>query len=115
MARTYATARAGCPRHAGHTIAELEIGAATPGADLITLDCDVLIPAALQEATTTDENVDRIAARLIGEAANNPTTCPLLGFASSWAIFSSSNAWVMARILGSGIERSDRMVLSLVR
>ena len=42
-------------------------------AELLELDCDILIPAAL-ESQITAENAGRIKARLIGEAANGPTT-----------------------------------------
>ena len=41
--------------------------------DLLTLSCDVLIPAAL-ENQITQENVDQIKAQFIGEAANGPVT-----------------------------------------
>ncbi|RCJ26997.1 glutamate dehydrogenase [Nostoc minutum NIES-26] len=42
-------------------------------ADLLTLPCDVLIPAAL-ENQITEENADRIQAHMIAEAANGPVT-----------------------------------------
>jgi glutamate dehydrogenase (NAD(P)+) len=42
-------------------------------ADLLTLSCDVLIPAAL-ENQITQENVDQIKAQFIAEAANGPVT-----------------------------------------
>ena len=41
--------------------------------ELLELDCDILIPAAL-EGQITAENAPRIKARLIAEAANGPTT-----------------------------------------
>lgn len=42
-------------------------------ADLLTLPCDVLIPAAL-ENQITEENVDQVKAQIIAEAANGPVT-----------------------------------------
>jgi glutamate dehydrogenase (NAD(P)+) len=42
-------------------------------ADLLTLSCDVLIPAAL-ENQITQENVNQIKAQFIAEAANGPVT-----------------------------------------
>lgn len=41
--------------------------------DALELDCEILIPAAL-EAVITGENAPRIKARIIGEAANGPLT-----------------------------------------
>ena len=41
--------------------------------DVLTVDCDVLLPAALENAITL-KNVDRVKARIIAELANGPTT-----------------------------------------
>ncbi|WP_141501029.1 Glu/Leu/Phe/Val family dehydrogenase [Paenibacillus luteus] len=42
-------------------------------AELLELECDVLVPAAI-ENQITDENADRIRASIVVEAANGPTT-----------------------------------------
>ncbi|MBI2193150.1 MAG: Glu/Leu/Phe/Val dehydrogenase [Planctomycetes bacterium] len=41
--------------------------------ELLTLDCDALIPAAIEDQIT-EENAGRVRARMIVEAANGPTT-----------------------------------------
>lgn len=41
--------------------------------ELLTLDCDLLVPAALENQITKD-NAGQVKARLIAEAANGPTT-----------------------------------------
>jgi glutamate dehydrogenase (NAD(P)+) len=44
-----------------------------PGEELLTLDVDVLVPAATEDVITS-HNVDKIKARLIVEGANGPTS-----------------------------------------
>ena len=48
-------------------------GEAMPGADILALDCDILVPAAL-EGQITAANAHSIKAKIIAEVANNPTT-----------------------------------------
>ncbi len=43
------------------------------GSDALEMECDILIPAALENVITA-ENAPRIKAKLIGEAANGPTS-----------------------------------------
>jgi len=43
------------------------------GADCVTVDCDVLIPAALENQVNLG-NADKVKARVLAEAANGPTT-----------------------------------------
>ncbi|MBM4407648.1 MAG: Glu/Leu/Phe/Val dehydrogenase [Chloroflexi bacterium] len=46
---------------------------AVTNAELLEIECDVLIPAALENQITS-RNADRIHARIVAEAANGPTT-----------------------------------------
>tara|TARA_R110000868_G_scaffold80875_1_gene229205 strand:- start:4026 stop:5354 length:1329 start_codon:yes stop_codon:yes gene_type:complete len=60
-------------RHANGTVSGLSGTTAITNADLLTLDCDILIPAAL-ESQITSHNAAEIKARLVVEAANGPIT-----------------------------------------
>jgi glutamate dehydrogenase (NAD(P)+) len=55
------------------TVAGYEGGEAIPNEDLLALECDVVIPAAL-EGVITEDNAENIRARIVVEAANGPTT-----------------------------------------
>ena len=54
-------------------IAEYKDCSKITNADLLTLDCDILIPAAIQQQITAD-NADKIKAGIVVEGANGPTT-----------------------------------------
>jgi glutamate dehydrogenase (NAD(P)+) len=55
------------------TVAGFDGGQAISNEELLELECDVLIPAAL-EGVLTKNNANRIQARIVVEAANGPTT-----------------------------------------
>lgn len=63
-------------RHRKQTGSILNFPGATnvpKSSDALELECDILIPAAL-ESVITKENAERIKAKIIGEAANGPLT-----------------------------------------
>jgi glutamate dehydrogenase (NAD(P)+) len=55
------------------TVAGYDGGEAVTNEELLERECDVLIPAAL-EGVLTEDNAERIDARIVVEAANGPTT-----------------------------------------
>jgi glutamate dehydrogenase (NAD(P)+) len=60
-------------RNRGGSVSDYEGGQPVTNEELLELDCDVLIPAAI-EGQITEDNADRIKASVIVEAANGPTT-----------------------------------------
>jgi glutamate dehydrogenase (NAD(P)+) len=57
----------------GQSVVEAERGEVVTNEELVELECDVLVPAALGEVIT-DANADAIRARVVVEAANYPVT-----------------------------------------
>ncbi|CAN5667946.1 glutamate dehydrogenase [soil metagenome] len=55
------------------SVASFEDGDEVSNDDVLELDCDILIPAAIQGVITSD-NADKVKARIVVEAANGPTT-----------------------------------------
>ncbi|MBT8488395.1 MAG: Glu/Leu/Phe/Val dehydrogenase, partial [Gemmatimonadetes bacterium] len=55
------------------SVAEMEGSQAVSGDDLLTLECDILIPAALENQIRSD-NVESLQTRMVLELANGPTT-----------------------------------------
>ena len=64
------------------------------GAELLTLDVDVLLPAALENVITT-RNAGEIRARIICEGANGPTT------AAADSILDENGVFVIPDILAN--------------
>jgi len=67
---------------------------AISNAELLELQCDVLIPAAL-ENVITDANADKVKAKIVAEAANGPTT------PAAQPILDSNNVFVIPDILAN--------------
>jgi glutamate dehydrogenase (NAD(P)+) len=57
----------------GGTLQDFSGGEAITNAELLTLDCDVLVAAATENQITS-RNADSVAAKIIAEGANGPTT-----------------------------------------
>jgi glutamate dehydrogenase (NAD(P)+) len=55
------------------TVASYDGGERITNEELLTLECDVVVPAAL-EGVITEDNAEQIHARIVVEAANGPTT-----------------------------------------
>ena len=63
----------GAPGARAPALEDSSAGEHVTNAELLELDCDVLIPAALGEVIN-ESNAHRVKARVLVEAANNPTT-----------------------------------------
>jgi len=60
-------------KRAGHSVAGFPAGRSVPAADILALDCEILVPAAQPDVVTSD-NVGKISARVILQGANIPVT-----------------------------------------
>ena len=60
-------------KHKSGTVLEFDGAESITQSELLALECDILVPAALENAITK-ENAAKVKARLIAEAANGPTT-----------------------------------------
>jgi len=69
-------------------------GEEVTNAELLELECDILLPAALQNQIT-EENAGRVKCRLLAEGANGPTTL------EADAILAERNVFVLPDILGN--------------
>ena len=81
-------------RRSEHTLANLEGAESISNAELLELDCDILIPAAL-DRVLNESNAERVKAKVVVEAANAPTT-----FAAD-AIFEKRGIRVVPDILAN--------------
>ncbi|MEW6354845.1 MAG: Glu/Leu/Phe/Val dehydrogenase [Planctomycetota bacterium] len=77
-----------------HTVSDFPGAERISNADLLEMDCDVLVPAAL-ENQITEANAERIKARVIAEAANGPTTL------AADKILEQKGVWVIPDILAN--------------
>lgn len=60
-------------RSDGHSLSDTKLGEAITNAELLQLDCTVLVPAALSEQIT-GKNAQGLRCRVLAEGANGPTT-----------------------------------------
>jgi glutamate dehydrogenase (NAD(P)+) len=60
-------------KRGGGSLSELKGGDAITNDELVTLDCDVFAPCALEQVVT-EENADAVKAKIVVEGANGPVT-----------------------------------------
>jgi glutamate dehydrogenase (NAD(P)+) len=69
-----------------HTLAGFPGGDEITSAELLVADCDILIPAAVENQITT-RNADRVKAKILCEGANGPTTAEADNILSDQGVF----------------------------
>jgi glutamate dehydrogenase (NAD(P)+) len=69
-----------------HTLAGFPGGDEITSAELLVADCDILIPAAVENQITT-RNADRVKAKILCEGANGPTTADADNILSDQGVF----------------------------
>ena len=57
----------------GHSLRDTQMGESITNEELLTLDCTILIPAALSEQIT-EQNANKVRCKILAEGANGPTT-----------------------------------------
>jgi glutamate dehydrogenase (NAD(P)+) len=60
-------------KRGGESLADLKGGDRITNEQLLTVDCDVLAPCALEQVVT-EENADQVKAKIVVEGANGPLT-----------------------------------------
>jgi glutamate dehydrogenase (NAD(P)+) len=76
------------------TLAGCTLGDYTPDEDILTMDCDILIPSATENQITS-RNADKLKCQIIVEGANGPTT------ANADAILDNNDIFVIPDILAN--------------
>jgi glutamate dehydrogenase (NAD(P)+) len=79
---------------AGRPVPEFSQAQRIPDADLLTLPCTILVPAAL-ERVITEDNAPRLKCRVLAEGANGPTT------PEADAILADSDVFIIPDVLGN--------------
>jgi glutamate dehydrogenase (NAD(P)+) len=81
-------------KRGGGSLADLKSGDRISNEDLLTLDCDVLAPCALEQVVT-EENADQVKAKIVVEGANGPLT------PAADAILESKNVLILPDVLAN--------------